>query len=308
MQNKTYYPESLKTLPIWALWRIETDPKGRKTKVPYSPHYNGKASSTDPRTWGTFNQAMKKFRSRPDFYSGISLVMSKYYDLVFIDIDHCIDKDGVMNETAADIVGSFPGQYIEYSQSGSGIHIIARGTIPKNFKNPNNGVEMYSSARFCALTGNVLTEDDPVEDQVNIDYVYKTYKTPEREAKRVITQNRALQRDDKWVIDHAARRCDKFTLLYSGNWQGAGYSSQSEADLSLCNILAFWTDCNTDQMDRIFRSSGLYREKWDRDDYRNATLEKAANCTIETISTYIHKKNVERGQRLDQALSKKWDR
>ena len=28
-------------------------------------------------------------------------------------------------------------------------------------------------------------------------------------------------------------------------------------------------------MDYVFRQSGLYREKWDRDDYANKTLSKA---------------------------------
>ena len=63
MLNDKYYPESLKNLPIWALWRIETDQKGRPTKVPYSPHYDGKASSTNPKTWGTFKQAEWKYKS-----------------------------------------------------------------------------------------------------------------------------------------------------------------------------------------------------------------------------------------------------
>lgn len=307
MMNK-YYPETLKTLPIWALWRIEADPKGRPTKVPYSAHSNRRASSIDPATWGTFSQVMNRFRTRPGFYNGISLMITKDYELVFIDIDHCIDDDGVMNETAADIIGAFSGQYIEYSQSGSGVHIITKGKIPRSFKNSRNGVEMYNDKRFCALTGDVLEEADPYVNQPAIDFVFKKYKTPEHIVKRVISQNTALQKDDKWVIERASSRNNKFSLLYSGNWQAAGYSSQSEADLSLCIILAFWTDGNTEQIDRLFRSSGLYRQKWDRDDYREATIQKALDCTIETYSSWTRRKNVERGDRFDRALSERWDR
>ena len=40
-------------------------------------------------------------------------------------------------------------------------------------------------------------------------------------------------------------------------------------------MLAFWCGGDTEQIDRLFRQSGLYREKWERDDYRIGTLNKA---------------------------------
>ena len=307
MLNERYYPETLKKLPIWALWRIETDQKGRPTKVPYSPHYNGKASSINPKTWGTFEQAENKYLSRPGFYNGISLIISKDYGLVFIDIDHCVEEDGGLSETASDIIGSFSHQFVELSQSGTGVHIIARGTIPRSFKNSNNGVEMYADKRFCSLTGYAFEKGDPIEEQFAIDYVFNKYKTPEREIKRVISQNTTLQRDDKWIIEHASER-GRFKTLYSGDWKGAGYNSQSEADLSLCMILAFWTDCDTDQMDRIFKSSGLYRSKWDRAYYRDSTIMAAVSQCNETLSEYSRRTNAERGDSFGKALSQRWDR
>ena len=42
---------------------------------------------------------------------------------------------------------------------------------------------------------------------------------------------------------------------------GARYASQSEADLALCSHLAFWTGRTRARIDRLFRSSGLYREE-----------------------------------------------
>ncbi|MFQ7644172.1 hypothetical protein, partial [Ruthenibacterium lactatiformans] len=40
--------------------------------------------------------------------------------------------------------------------------------------------------------------------------------------------------------------------------------SHSEADIALCNALAWWTNCDAARVDRLFRQSGLMREKWDR--------------------------------------------
>ena len=279
-----YYPESLKPLRVWCLWRIETDSKGRPTKVPYSALYDGRASSSNPNTWTTFDEASRRLNERPDYYNGLSLAISKEERLIFIDVDHCIDEDGLLSETASDIFGAFHDQFAEISQSGSGLHIIARGTIPKSFKNSSNGVEMYDHARFVALTGNALSAHEPHEEQDALDYVFRVYRTPERIIKPLKSKTRALNHDDSWIIDKASKR-GLFADLYAGNWH-LYYGSQSEADLALCLILAFWTDCDPDQMDRIFRSSGLYREKWEREDYRERTIMIATSQCGETLSDY----------------------
>lgn len=62
--------------------------------------------------------------------------------------------------------------------------------------------------------------------------------------------------------------------LYEGTWESR-YPSQSEADLALCSSLAWWTNNDVDRVDRMFRSSGLYRDKWERPDYRESTIQEA---------------------------------
>ena len=77
--------------------------------------------------------------------------------------------------------------------------------------------------------------------------------------------------------------------MFDGDWEALNYPSQSEADLAFCNILAFWTGKDKEQMDRIFRMSGLYRDKWDRRQggttYGNATLDTAVNNCQTVYST-----------------------
>ena len=70
----------------------------------------------------------------------------------------------------------------------------------------------------------------------------------------------------------------------SGGWLVWFYDSQSQADMSFANDLAFWTNRDFAKMDSIFRQSSLCREKWDevRGDstYGVETLNKAINeCT-----------------------------
>lgn len=71
----------------------------------------------------------------------------------------------------------------------------------------------------------------------------------------------------------------KFNRLFGGDTSGHN-GDDSAADQALCNLLAFWCRCDADQMDRLFRLSGLYRStKWERADYRNRTIRKAiADC------------------------------
>src|SRR5207237_479389 len=53
------------------------------------------------------------------------------------------------------------------------------------------------------------------------------------------------------------------------------YPSQSEADLGFATVLAPIHDVDVDKMDDDFRKSALYREKWEREDYRERTFTKA---------------------------------
>ncbi|MEZ4870419.1 MAG: phage/plasmid primase, P4 family [Caldilineaceae bacterium] len=86
-----------------------------------------------------------------------------------------------------------------------------------------------------------------------------------------------LSIDDHELVDRMLRKPGVAAL-----WAGdiAAYADDhSSADQALCNHLAFWAGCDPDRMDRLFRQSGLYREKWERADYRERTISKAiAGC------------------------------
>jgi P4 family phage/plasmid primase-like protien len=72
-----------------------------------------------------------------------------------------------------------------------------------------------------------------------------------------------------------AKNGARFKMLFDrGEWQ-LNFPSQSEADLALCQMLAFWTAKDSARIDSLFRQSGLMREKWNRDDYREPTIAKA---------------------------------
>ncbi len=88
--------------------------------------------------------------------------------------------------------------------------------------------------------------------------------------------------DDETVIEWAISIDAKFARLWAGDF--SGYPSQSEADQALCNKLAFYLQRNLERMDQAFRRSGLYRKKWDRKDYSDATLDRAIELCKEVFT------------------------
>ena len=78
-------------------------------------------------------------------------------------------------------------------------------------------------------------------------------------------------------------RC-KFKELWEGSWQDAGYKSPSEATLALCRQLAFWTRQDASRIDRLFRRSPLYSDKWERTDHRTRIISRAIDSASQVYS------------------------
>lgn len=271
-------PDELKHLKQWVCWA--------GTKLPKNPHTGGNAMSNNPSTWGTFNEALRAVERY--HLSGIGFMFAPPY--FGVDLDKCIDEVDFIDEFVETL-----GSYTEYSKSGSGVHIICKGTLPEGARRKGK-VEMYSHGRFFIMTGNLYGEARPIDECTEtIKILHQKYLSePQSTMTRQVYEK--IDLEDNEVIDFArsAKSGLFFEALYSGNWQGE-YGSQSEADLALCNILAFWTQRNYQQMDRIFRSSGLYRKKWDESrggmTYGHKTLEAAIAGTVEV---YTGKKAVEK--------------
>ena len=252
-----------------------------RNKIPIDPKTGKTAKSNDSTTWWTYQQA-KLFMEQDKSISGIGFMFS-HSPYVGIDIDHCVDAQGIMSKLALDVISIFQS-YTEFSPSGTGIHIICKGKLPgAGRKNSNLGLEMYDAGRYFTVTENVLKGYTMIgERQQEIDTIYQKYFSTEK-SKVSKPQQTTICLDDDNVINMAGKSQNgsKFLSLYTGDWQSY-YNSQSEADLSFCNMLAFWTGCDFDQMDRIFRASGLMREKWDKkhgiNTYGDMTITKAIDC------------------------------
>ena len=286
-------PEEMRKMAQWVGWRLEPDPKGEKPrKVPYDPKTGKRASSTNPETWGTMEQALEA----KDRYmlAGIGFVFTDGCGIIGVDIDHCLDENGKMNEIARAITEKYP-TYTEISPSGTGLHLFYHGTeMPgKGNKNSATGCEMYAGARYFTMTGKQLEgSPDEIRDGTEaLKWIHENYIGKARKEKRKKARTRGYRMSDEELMTKAflAENGEAFKKLYGGAWQER-FGSQSEADLSLCCSLAFWSGRNAEQMDRLFRASGLFRPKWDEvhdaggKTYGQKTLEAAIEHTEETYS------------------------
>ena len=296
--NANGIPGELQKLIQWVGWNLEKDEKGNPTKVPYFSRTQRKASTTNPDDWSGFPFTVEAVKSR--LHDGIGFVFTKDDSYCFIDLDKCVDKKtDVIESWALNIIEKLQS-YTERSQSYTdpekekyGIHIIVKACLPEGAGNRKGNFEIYTQGRYCAMTGNVL-QGYPVaieerQEQVN-QICSEIFKKTEPEQKPSRQEPSTITLSDQEIIEKAskAKNASKFNKLMSGQWQGE-YPSQSEADLALCCALAFWTP-DTEQIDRLFRQSGLMRDKWDRADYRNDTINKALENTTEhyTPGTQSH--------------------
>ena len=132
---------------------------------------NGAASSVNPQTWATFDMANDAVSKGYYDYCGFVFADNGY---VGIDIDTGYDEDGFMTPLAADIIGKC-SSYTEKSKSGRGFHILLKGDLPFKGKNNLAGVEIYKSARYFIMTGDVLLHGSIIKNQEAIDYIVEKY-------------------------------------------------------------------------------------------------------------------------------------
>jgi hypothetical protein len=124
--------------------------------VPYAPdRLNTKASSTDPKTWGSFAQAEAAYFEGNR--TGVGIVLNGD-GLVGVDIDHCV-IDGKPSHEAMALLDKLGAAYIEVSPSGTGLRALGYGEqLDAGVNGSLDGLkaEFYSTGRYLTLTGKTI--------------------------------------------------------------------------------------------------------------------------------------------------------
>ena len=276
-------PDQLAPLPQWLGYRSEwVEERGKYNKKPVSPHDGAPGSSTNPATWGSFDQATAAVqRLRLD---GVGFALSEQDPFTAIDLDGCRNPEtGEIEPWAREIVQRF-GSYTEVSPSGTGLHIILAGGLPVSGRR-SGPIEVYHSGRYITVTGDALPGFEEILERGDELAGWFAETFPVTEPQDAARWEACLSLADEDILRRigSAKNGPAFLQLYAGDTSAHG-GDHSAADLALVSMLAFWTQ-DPDQLDRLFRSSGLMREKWEkRTDYRRRTIERALSGLTETYN------------------------
>lgn len=307
--------DELKTLRQWVAWRIEWDAKNeRKTKPPYNIHTDTRADKTNPEHWAGYDEVISYAYHKgiiQGHSGGAGFVFTDKDCYCGIDLDHVIKNDELIPE-AQEIV-ALMDSYTEYSYSGDGLHILVKLNEPlASFCNKHKAdlgiasrIEIYDSAWYFTVSGKPYGEPKPIAErtqqckQLCATFFTKkpaekitapettatTKKTPLAEWKynpehyNAFMASLGMKPEDLSDTELWQRMFDSehgrdIQALYYGDISAYG-SDHSRADLALCSYLAYWTNGDKARIDKMFRQSGLMRDKWQRSDYQQRTINQA---------------------------------
>ena len=143
-----HIPQVMKDHAQWVLWRYEFN--GKKWTKPPVGIRGFRTSIHEKSNWLDFSEAYAAYEEEDSGFDGIGFVLTKNDPFVAIDLDHCFNDDSTLNDFAQNVVDTMKS-YTEFSPSGDGVHILAKGEITEAGK--NDRIEIYDTERYMTVTG-----------------------------------------------------------------------------------------------------------------------------------------------------------
>lgn len=249
-------PDELKEKMQWGVSTMKiVDKNGRKDKAPRNPKTGELLDVTNPRGWGTFDEAVNSG------YPAIGMRLTADDPYTVIDLDKSKNQDD--NEFARRIYDAFDS-YAEKSQSGDGIHIILRG--PNEAGRRNSNVEIYSQERYIICTGIVVKDNPIIDGGKTLAALKRRLNAAENPDTLPIVQYHDEKESDHQILTKmfSAENGDKVKALYE--IRPSASDDWSLLDSKLAQHICFYTR-NPDQAIRLFRGSALYRGSGEKRGY-----------------------------------------
>jgi len=176
-------PEELKEYDQWVVWSlIQKEGAKKVAKLPTRKVSGGEIKNASLSYPMSYSKARNIYEADKELFAGIGFVFIKDDPFVFIDLDGVSPGDERNQYADTDT-------FVEFSQSGNGLHIICQGSIKKAHKPISGEVEIYAHNRFCALTGILagrktleITEQQDLIDTLIKAYPQSSSGAPERES------------------------------------------------------------------------------------------------------------------------------
>ncbi|UWG47896.1 Phage or plasmid associated DNA primase, primpoldomain [Halanaeroarchaeum sp. HSR-CO] len=163
-------PAELRERSQWLLWSADSDPP----KVPLNED-GYKASWTDPAEWLSFEEA-NELAETNDKFDGLGFVVTEKDPYIGLDLDGCLrEPNAPKPKEWLPSLSQFSDTWMQYSTSGTGIHVFTRGdrlpdwwTDSHFSEGEHEGVEAYAE-KFFVMTGNQIEIADDEITQVDVD-------------------------------------------------------------------------------------------------------------------------------------------
>lgn len=289
-------PEELKERDHWLLW-------DRSNDTPKQPHWRGDfgISWSDPADWHTFEEAYAATQERDSW--GVGYVMAAENDNCarglygVIDIDGCAEGDhGDPKEwvPSLDVFGE-SGSYIEWSPSGTGLHIPIVGAETPDWWNDQHfsddeheGVEFLTN-KFCTFTGDTLrgAGEDVAEcgDELE-NWLIEAYKA-------VSGSDPTKQQSDKFSSASEGGRANRDEFLDEDDIREALDHIDPNVDYSTWRDIGFALDdffSSSRTALSVFEDWSRCGSKWDAEaeDRAERIINDASSGGGRTIGTVIH--------------------
>lgn len=299
--------EALKKHRQWVAYKLIPLPNGKTKKRLINVHTGDNASTTNPNTWASYDEVAAK-------YNQIGFVFTESDPYFFVDIDDCIEDNGDWNAISHELYAAFPNAYVEYSQSGRGLHIIGIGRKPDGHRCKSDaGFDIYVAGRFVALCPDKYFSGDVAkyDHTAQLEAITGKYLEPTPDANIAFTDEQPddymFNGTDEELIDlalkatsTAARFGGKATfrdiwtrnetelIKHFPNDQDAALPDESAIESALCYHLSWWTGGNAMRIERIVTNYYPHvRDKWiQRGAYREGTVLKAVANTQQSGNYY----------------------
>lgn len=274
--------------------------KGKHDKFPADHRSGVVCDAHDPAVWTDHATAVAAAARLGEGY-GLGFVLADTDPFFCVDIDHAAQA-GTWSPLALEVCGKLPGTVVERSVSGTGLHVWGRRRPMPAHTSRNSALhlELYHTKRFIALGTDAVGE--MADECLAIDAFVAQFFPPRETvggAELPDDGPRADWRgpgDDAELIRRACMAQSARTAFGGGAsfadlWHGdervlaAAYPpdnahdafNRSAADAALLQHLAFWTGCDRGRMRRLLVASALAREKHEREDYLERSLDFAVS-------------------------------
>lgn len=290
---------------------------GKTDKFPINPKTFKKGDAHDPSIWLSHAEAHALAESMGHGW-GVGFTITAADPFACLDIDRCLQPDGVSwSPHALELLKQFPGA-VELSNSGKGLHVWGQyASVPAHSKrNAAHGIELYTEKRFIALgtqaSGMMYDLTDVLPGFINqwfparaeleadseawtstsvpgyIGYADNSFGDTDLIARIQRSNSRskdanAVFLDDPQlptVADLWNANGDILAKRYPPDNQHDLYN-RSLADSALAFHLAWLTGHNCERIDRLMKQSQLIRDKWNVDVHRTYLRDTILKATAD---------------------------